>query len=160
MLKSLHQFNLTRSPGLVEPGLGRAIEPQEASCKKSGHTIDPFCHSGKIALQSTVGCRQVLWGEFSSADARSPRGYRDFTATEAYETGSEVLGSQRFTGAVPGRLTHHCHIMEATGKSYRLKDAKSLRLRTTPATEPIIKTDSPPMGGELLSFTQHQAQLQ
>ena len=34
------------------------------------------------------------------------------------------LGSQRLTGAVLDRLTHHCHILEATGESYRLKDAR------------------------------------
>ena len=37
---------------------------------------------------------------------------------------SEVLGSQRLTGAVLDRLTHHCHILEAGGESYRLKDAR------------------------------------
>jgi hypothetical protein len=25
---------------------------------------------------------------------------------------------------VPGRLTHRCHILEASGESYRLKDAR------------------------------------
>ena len=37
---------------------------------------------------------------------------------------TEVLGSERLTGAVLDRLTHRCHILEATGESYRLKDAR------------------------------------
>ncbi len=41
-----------------------------------------------------------------------------------FEQWTEVLGSQRLTGAVLDRLTHHCHILEATGESYRLKDAR------------------------------------
>ncbi len=40
---------------------------------------------------------------------------------------TEVLGSERLTGAVLDRLTHRCHILEATGGSYRLKDARRQR---------------------------------
>lgn len=37
---------------------------------------------------------------------------------------TEVLGSERLTGAVLDRLTHRCHILEATGASYRLQDSR------------------------------------
>jgi DNA replication protein DnaC len=40
---------------------------------------------------------------------------------------TEVLGSERLTGAVLDRLTHRCHIIEMNGESYRLKDAKRRR---------------------------------
>jgi len=43
---------------------------------------------------------------------------------------TEVPGSQRLTGAVLDRLTHRCHILEASGESYRLKSARK-RLKTT-----------------------------
>lgn len=43
---------------------------------------------------------------------------------------TEVLGSERLTGAVLDRLTHRCHILEATGESYRLKDAKQRKPRS------------------------------
>ena len=46
------------------------------------------------------------------------------TTNLPFEQWTEVLGSQRLTGAVLDRLTHHCHIIEATGESYRLKDAR------------------------------------
>jgi DNA replication protein DnaC len=48
-----------------------------------------------------------------------------------------VLGSQRLTGAVLDRLTHHCHIIEATGESYRLKDARkrSARRKKPPTSD-------------------------
>lgn len=42
----------------------------------------------------------------------------------------EVLGSQRLTGAVLDRLTHRCHILEATGDSYRLRSARK-KLRSS-----------------------------
>ena len=46
------------------------------------------------------------------------------TTNLPFEQWTEVLGSQRLVGATLDRLTHRCHILEATGESYRLKDAK------------------------------------
>ena len=40
-------------------------------------------------------------------------------------------GSERLTGAALDRLTHRCHILETTGESYRLQDAKRRRRRTS-----------------------------
>jgi DNA replication protein DnaC len=41
-----------------------------------------------------------------------------------FENWTEVLGSERLTGATLDRLTHRCHILEARGESYRLRYAK------------------------------------
>ncbi len=46
------------------------------------------------------------------------------TTNLPFENWTEVLGSERLTGATLDRLTHRCHIFEATGESYRLKDAR------------------------------------
>ncbi len=40
---------------------------------------------------------------------------------------TEVLGSERLTGALLDRLTHHVHILEMNGESYRLKTSKRKR---------------------------------
>ena len=61
------------------------------------------------------------------------------TTNLPFEQWTEVLGSQRLTGAVLDRLTHHCHILEATGESYRLKDA---RKRSSRRKKPPISTNS------------------
>ncbi|WP_261345432.1 ATP-binding protein [Thalassoroseus pseudoceratinae] len=53
------------------------------------------------------------------------------TTNLPFEQWTEVLGSERLTGAVLDRLTHRCHILEATGPSYRLQDAQ--RRREQPA---------------------------
>lgn len=37
---------------------------------------------------------------------------------------AEVFGNERMTGALLDRLTHHCHIFEINGESFRLKQAK------------------------------------
>ena len=50
------------------------------------------------------------------------------TTNLPFEQWTEVLGSERLTGAMLDRLTHRVHILEANGQSYRLQDAKR-RLR-------------------------------
>ena len=46
------------------------------------------------------------------------------TTNLPFEQWTEVLGSERLTGATLDRLTHRCHIIEMKGESYRLKEAK------------------------------------
>mgnify|MGYP003376165593 FL=1 len=46
------------------------------------------------------------------------------TTNLPFEQWTEVLGSERLTGALLDRLTHRVHILEANGQSYRLTDAK------------------------------------
>jgi len=36
-----------------------------------------------------------------------------------------VFGSERLTGALLDRLTHHVHILEMNGESYRLKHSRN-----------------------------------
>jgi DNA replication protein DnaC len=54
------------------------------------------------------------------------------TTNLAFERWTEVLGHERLVGATLDRLTHRCHLLEATGESYRLKEA---RRRQEAATE-------------------------
>lgn len=49
------------------------------------------------------------------------------TTNLPFERWTEVLGSERLVGATLDRLTHHCHLLEATGESYRLKEARRRR---------------------------------
>lgn len=51
------------------------------------------------------------------------------TSNLPFENWTEVLGSERLTGAALDRLTHRCHILETKGESYRLQDAKRRRRR-------------------------------
>jgi DNA replication protein DnaC len=46
------------------------------------------------------------------------------TTNLPFEQWTEVLGNARLTGAVLDRLTHRCHILEASGESYRLRSAR------------------------------------
>jgi DNA replication protein DnaC len=53
------------------------------------------------------------------------------TTNLPFENWTEVLGNERLTGAALDRLTHRCHILETTGESYRLQDAKRHRRRAS-----------------------------
>ncbi len=46
------------------------------------------------------------------------------TTNLPFESWTEVMGSERLTGALLDRLTHRVHIIEANGESYRLRDSK------------------------------------
>ena len=52
------------------------------------------------------------------------------TTNLPFEQWTEVLGSERLTGATLDRLTHQCHIIEMKGESYRLKEAKRRKRKT------------------------------
>jgi DNA replication protein DnaC len=49
------------------------------------------------------------------------------TTNLPFENWTEVLGSERLTGAALDRLTHRCNILEFTGESFRLQDARRRR---------------------------------
>ncbi len=53
------------------------------------------------------------------------------TSNLSFDEWIEVFGSERLTGALLDRLTHRCHILEANGESYRLRQAKK---QTKPRT--------------------------
>ena len=62
-------------------------------------------------------------------------GYIPFSKAGAellFEVVTEVLGSERLTGALLDRLTHRVHILEANGESYRLRDARGRLARQRP----------------------------
>ena len=54
------------------------------------------------------------------------------TSNLSFEEWTEVFGSERLTGALLDRLTHRCHILEANGESYRLRQAKKRPKRKPP----------------------------
>ena len=46
------------------------------------------------------------------------------TSNLPFEAWTEVMGSERLTGALLDRLTHRVHILEANGESYRLRESQ------------------------------------
>ena len=46
------------------------------------------------------------------------------TTNLPFEHWTEVMGSERLTGALLDRLTHRVHVLEANGESYRLRESR------------------------------------
>ena len=78
------------------------------------------------------------------------------TTNLPFESWTEVLGSERLTGATLDRLTHRCRIIETKGESYRLHDAKRAadpratghpsRPATAPPNTPMAEPHPNPAG--------------
>ena len=49
------------------------------------------------------------------------------TSNLPFNEWTEIFGSERLTGALLDRLTHHVHILELNGESYRLEHSKKAR---------------------------------
>ena len=79
---------------------------------------------------SKVGA-ELLFDVISSAYERTSL---IVTTNLPFESWTEVLGSERLTGAALDRLTHRCQIIETKGESYRLRDARA-RIRRPPDNE-------------------------
>ena len=54
------------------------------------------------------------------------------TSNLPFDEWTSVFGSERLTGALLDRLTHHVHILEMNGDSYRLAHSKRRSRRAKP----------------------------
>ena len=77
---------------------------------------------GFVPLSKTGA--ELLFETFSQ---RYERASTLVTSNLPFEEWTEVFGSERLTGALLDRLTHHVHILEMNGESYRLKQSKRKR---------------------------------
>ena len=73
---------------------------------------------------------ELLFELFSQ---RYERGSTIVTSNLPFDEWTGVFASERLTGALLDRLTHHVHILEMNGDSYRLKQSKR-RARQAPTT--------------------------
>jgi DNA replication protein DnaC len=80
---------------------------------------------GYVPLSKTGA--ELLFETFSQ---RYERASTLVTSNLPFQEWTEVFGSERLTGALLDRLTHHVNILEMNGDSYRLKHSR--RKRTPP----------------------------
>ena len=81
---------------------------------------------GYVPLSPTGA--ELLFEVFSQ---RYERGATIVTSNLPFVEWTSVLGSERLTGALLDRLTHHVHILEMNGESYRLKQSAGRRRAAT-----------------------------
>jgi DNA replication protein DnaC len=70
---------------------------------------------------------ELLFEVFSQ---RYERGATLITSNLSFDEWTSIFGSERLTGALLDRLTHHVHILEMNGDSYRLATAKKAQWRS------------------------------
>jgi DNA replication protein DnaC len=75
---------------------------------------------------------ELLFEVFSQ---RYERGSTIVTSNLPFEEWPSVFRSERLTGALLDRLTHHVHILELNGESYRLRQSKGRRPVASAATQ-------------------------
>ena len=86
-----------------------SIPPQPADHRRTGLRT-PVPHGAEL-----------LFKVFSQ---RCERGSILVTTNLPFDEWTEVFGSERLTGALLDRLTHHVHILDMNGYSYRLKRSR------------------------------------
>lgn len=74
---------------------------------------------------------ELLFDIFSS---RYERGSVIVTSNLPFQEWTSIFGCERLTGALLDRLTHHVHILEMNGESYRLASSKKKKERSQTKT--------------------------
>ncbi|MDQ2630487.1 MAG: IS21-like element helper ATPase IstB [Actinomycetota bacterium] len=80
---------------------------------------------------STTGA-ELLFETFSR---RYERGATIVTSNLPFDEWTSVFGAERLTGALLDRLTHHVHILELNGESYRLRESQRRRQQAAAADQ-------------------------
>jgi DNA replication protein DnaC len=93
------------------------LQRQLATC-----TLLVIDELGYVPLSPTGA--ELLFEVFSQ---RYERGSVIVTSNLPFDEWTSVFGSERLTGALLDRLTHHVHILEMNGDSYRLRQSKHRR---------------------------------
>ena len=79
---------------------------------------------GYVPLSQTGS--ELLFDVFSW---RYENGATIVTSNLPFQEWTTVFASERLTGALLDRITHHVHILEMNGQSYRLRQSRSRRRR-------------------------------
>ena len=90
---------------------------------------------GYVPLSQTGA--ELLFEVFSQ---RYERGATIVTSNLPFDEWTSVFGSERLTGALLDRLTHHVHILEMNGESYRLAQSKRRSRRSL--TRYIVRSNA------------------
>ena len=95
----------------------------------AGYKLLMIDELGYVPLSQTGA--ELLFEVFSQ---RYERGSTIVTSNLPFDEWTSVFASERLTGALLDRLTHHVHILEMNGDSYRLKQSKRRSRRSPPDT--------------------------
>jgi DNA replication protein DnaC len=102
---------------------------------------------GYVPLSPTGA--ELLFEVFSQ---RYEHGSTIITSNLPFEEWTSVFGSERLTGALLDRLTHHVHILTMNGDSYRLAQSAARRRQHSKSEQNAVTADDgiDPQTGEIL----------
>ena len=123
-----HRVRFTTASALVSELIEARDEKHLLRFQKllAGYELLIVDELGFVPLSKTGA--ELLFETFSQ---RYERASTLITSNLPFEEWTEIFGSQRLTGALLDRITHHVHILEMNGDSYRLKHSR--RKRTPPS---------------------------
>jgi DNA replication protein DnaC len=101
---------------------------------------------GYVPLSPTGA--ELLFEVFSQ---RYEHGSTIVTSNLPFEEWTSVLGSERLTGALLDRLTHHVHILTMNGDSYRLAQSTARRRISAKVSQATGAEQIDPQTGEVLA---------
>jgi DNA replication protein DnaC len=91
----------------------------------ANHNLLIIDELGFVPLSKTGA--ELLFEVFSQ---RYERGSVIITSNLPFDEWTETFGSERLTGALLDRITHHVHILEINGDSYRLSQSRRRQAKT------------------------------
>jgi DNA replication protein DnaC len=119
-----YSVGFTTAAGLVHELLEARDEKRLLRLQKQliGYKLLIIDELGFVPLSKSGA--ELLFETFSQ---RYERGATLVTSNLPFDEWTEIMGSERLTGALLDRLTHHVHILEMNGESYRLAQSKRRR---------------------------------
>ena len=96
-----------------------AIEDVKAAARR----IAPWAHRTPVVTNRSINARagaELLFQVFAD---RYERASILLTSNLPFSEWDQVFQGERMTAALLDRLTHHCHIFEMNGQSYRFRES-------------------------------------
>jgi DNA replication protein DnaC len=124
--KSLDTFDFT-----AQPSLNKALVLELARCEwiEKRHNCIALGPSGTGKTHAALALGLAACQRGHSVAFTTERGATLVTSNLPFDEWTSVLGSERLTGALLDRLTHHVHILEMNGESFRLATSKKAQRR-------------------------------
>jgi hypothetical protein len=139
------RLHLSRPAPLASPPRLNDLAPTNKSIATICHAKPPSANADLLAGASRIRNRSIQWVGTAAYDElgfvplsktgaellfelisqRYERGATLITSNLPFDEWTETFGSERLTGALLDRLTHHVNILEMNGESYRLGQSKA-----------------------------------
>ena len=109
--------------GKTHVALGLGLAACQKGLKVRFTTAAALVHELGFVPLSKTGAELL----FELISQRYERGSIIITSNLPFDEWTEVFGSERLTGAILDSLTHHVHILEMNGESFRLRQSRQAR---------------------------------